>query len=284
MDKSKRFLLVLGLLVGFVWFVTTAAAAEPEPYDDDIFSANELNGAEAPLADPLEPLNRFFFEFNDRLYFWVLKPVATGYAYILADDVRMCVRDFFHNLLTPVRLVNNLLQGKIQNGGIELARFAINSTVGIAGFGDPARTEFGLTPKDEDLGQTLGVYGAGEGFYICWPILGPSSLRDTVGLVGDSFLNPFSYLMASDFGAGAGAYGGRQVNNTSLTLGDYEQFKEASFDPYLAVRDAYGQYRRNKVRDAVEDRNGTIYSENNEKEPEAITMATESSEAAESPR
>ena len=259
MDNMKRLVVVVLLLLGLVGPV--AAVAAEDPYEDDIFSANETNGNDAPLADPLEPVNRFFFEFNDRLYFWILKPVATGYANVVAEDIRMCVRDFFHNLLTPVRLVNNLLQGKVQNSGVELARFAINSTLGVAGLGDPAKTEFGLSPKDEDLGQTLGVYGAGEGFYICWPILGPSSLRDTVGLVGDSFLNPISYLMASDFPAGAGAYGGRQVNASSLTLGEYEQFKAAAFDPYLAVRDAYRQYRRNKVKDATEDKNGSIYSE-----------------------
>jgi len=252
----------------FVLFMTVCLASPKlswcgdDPYlDDDIPVEGEIvAGQDKPLADPLEPLNRVFFHFNDRLYFWVLKPVATGYARVLPGDVRQCVRDFFYNLLTPVRVVNNLLQGKWRNTGVELARFSINTTLGVGGLADAAKSDFGLTPRDEDLGQTLGVYGLGEGIYIHWPILGPSTLRDTVGFAGDSFLNPLSYLLAADTGAGIAAYAGRQVNNTSLTLGDYEQFKAAAFDPYIAVRNAYKQYRRNKVRDQDGEKDSTIYS------------------------
>ncbi len=218
--------------------------------DEEIAFENE--GAPMDMAfDPLEPVNRVFFHFNDKLYFWVVKPVAQGYAYVLADDVRICVRDFFHNLLAPVRVVNNLLQGKVRNSGVELARFLINSTLGVAGLGDPARREFGLVPREEDLGQTLGVYGVGEGIYICWPIFGPSNLRDTVGLVGDAFLSPLTYLSASDTGAGLAAQAGGEVNKTSLTIGDYEDFKESAIDPYIALRDAYRQYRRKKINDTA---------------------------------
>jgi len=257
MNSWKNFAVIVSLLVALMGIKVVPAAAAADPLVDDAAGAGEANGV--AMADPLEPMNRFFFEFNDRLYFWVLKPVANGYSTVIAEDVRMSIRDFFNNLLAPVRIVNNLLQGKMENTATEIGRFVINSTLGVAGFGDPAKNEFGLERKEEDLGQTLGTYGAGEGFYICWPLLGPSSARDTVGLVGDSFLNPLSYLAASDLGAGAGAYGGREVNSTSLTLGDYEDFKEASFDPYLAVRDAYQQYRRNKIVDAGQA--GSLYKE-----------------------
>ena len=256
--NSGKGIVVVCLVLALLGLPVSPVGAAADPYVDDMASANEVNGIEA-IADPLEPMNRFFFEFNDRLYFWVLKPVATGYRTVVAEDVRMSIRDFFHNLLAPVRIVNNLLQGKMENTATEVGRFVINSTLGVAGFGDPAKNEFGLERKEEDLGQTLGVYGAGDGFYICWPLLGPSSLRDSVGFVGDSFLNPLSYVMASDFGAGAATYGGREVNDTSLTLGDYEDFKEAAFDPYIAVRDAYQQYRRNKVTDA--SRESSLYKE-----------------------
>lgn len=203
------------------------------------------------VSDPLEPVNRAFFHFNDKLYFWVVKPASQGYSYLLAEDVRMCVRSFFKNLLAPVRIVNNLLQGKVTDSGIETARFVVNSTLGIAGLADPAKNEFGLSPKDEDLGQTLGVYGVGEGIYFCWPFFGPSNVRDTVGFAGDFFLSPVSYLAMSDGGAGVAVQAGREVNNTSLTLGDYEDFKEASIDPYVALRDAYRQYRQKKIRDVA---------------------------------
>ncbi len=202
-------------------------------------------------SDPLEPVNRVFFHFNDKLYFWVVKPASQGYAYFIAEDVRMCVRSFLKNLLAPVRIVNNLLQGKVVNSGVETARFVINSTLGVAGLADPAKNEFGLSPKDEDLGQTMGVYGIGEGIYICWPFLGPSNVRDTLGRAGDFFLSPVSYLAMSDSGAGLAVEAGREVNNTSLTLGDYEDFKESAIDPYIALRDAYRQYRQKKIRDVA---------------------------------
>jgi len=202
-------------------------------------------------SDPLEPLNRVFFHFNDKVYFWVLKPVSKGYAYVVAEDVRVCVRSFLKNLLAPVRIVNNLLQGKVVNGGVEAARFVINSTVGVIGLVDPAKNEFGLSPKDEDLGQTLGVYGLGEGIYICWPFFGPSNVRDTLGLAGDFFLSPISYLAMSDTGAGMAVQAGGEVNNTSLALGDYEDFKDSAIDPYVALRDAYRQSRQKQILDVV---------------------------------
>ncbi len=203
------------------------------------------------VSDPLEPVNRAFYHFNDKLYFWAVKPVSQGYAYLIAEDVRMCVRSFLKNLLAPVRIVNNLLQGKVVNSGVETARFVINSTLGIAGLADPAKNEFGLSPKDEDLGQTLGVYGLGEGIYICWPFFGPSNVRDTIGLAGDFFLSPVSYLAMSDAGAGVAIEAGKEVNNTSLTLGDYEDFKESAIDPYVSLRDAYRQYRQKKIHDVA---------------------------------
>lgn len=218
-----------------------------DPWDDDPW--DEGTRDDKTLPDPLEPLNRVFFTFNDRLYVWVLDPVARGYASTLPEDVRLCFRRFFRNLKAPVRVVNNLLQGRVRDSGTELARFTINTTVGIAGLTDPAADTFGIKQRDADLGQTLGIYGLGDGFYINWPLAGPSTLRDSVGAAGDSLVNPFSRLMAEDIRAGAAVYSGRTVNNVSLQLGEYERFTEAAFDPYIAVRDVYWQYRRSKIRD-----------------------------------
>ncbi|MGV1099268.1 MlaA family lipoprotein [Thiovibrio sp. JS02] len=261
MKLTKHLLQKMLMTVCCALFLSLGSLAAAQE-DEASFADEPAFGEEQPMSmasDPLEPVNRVFFHFNDKLYFWVLKPAAQGYAYFLADDVRISVRDFFHNLLTPVRVVNNLLQGKVKDSGIEVARFVINSTLGVAGFGDPAKREFGLAPRDEDLGQTLGVYGMGEGIYICWPVFGPSNVRDTLGLVGDAFLNPLTYLAASDTGAGLAAQAGREVNNTSLTTGDYEDFKESALDPYIALRDAYRQYRLKKIRDAVMGKD-SVYS------------------------
>lgn len=231
--------------VGLVWAGNGMDGEEIDYFFDDDMEDEEVGA----VCDPLEPMNRFFFHFNDKLYFWLLKPVSQGYGYVVPEPLRGCIKKAFHNLLVPIRVVNNLLQGKIKDSGIELSRFVINSTVGILGMADPASDEFDLKPSNEDLGQTLATYGMGNGFYLCWPFIGPSTARDSLGLVGDSFFNPLSYLYLSDAGAGIAAYSGRVVNCTSLTIGDYDSFIEASFDPYIAMRDAYLQYRDTKIKD-----------------------------------
>jgi len=144
------------------------------------------------IPDPFEPLNRAFFEFNDKLYFYALKPIATGYKAVVPEPARVGVSDFFNNLSFPVRFANCLLQGKGEGAAMEFARFIINTFMGIGGFVDVASQE-GFKKYDEDLGQTFGAWGAGPGFYICWPFLGPSSARDTIGSVGDGFLDPVNY-------------------------------------------------------------------------------------------
>ncbi len=231
---------------------TSGAAAPPA---DNTAEAPEAPAAadevgEAPaatVADPLEPVNRALFAFNDKAYFWVMKPVAQGYRAVVPQDVRVSVRNFFSNLGTPARFANNLLQGKLKGAGTELLRFVLNSTVGMAGLFDPAETGYHIRKRDEDLGQTLGRYGLGQGFYIVWPILGPSTGRDTVGLAGDAFLDPVNYL--SDPWAAAGVKAFKSENEVSLSIGDYEDLKKSSLDPYAAVRDAYLQNRAKKVRE-----------------------------------
>ncbi|NIP49124.1 MAG: VacJ family lipoprotein, partial [Phycisphaerae bacterium] len=138
--------------------------------------------------DPLSGYNRVMTQVNDRVYFWALKPVAQGYSAVVPEPARLAVGRFFRNLLMPVHFANNLLQLKPKGAMTELARFAINSTVGVLGFADPAQKHFDLQPYPEDFGQTLGYYGVGSGFHIVLPLLGPSNLRDTVGLIPDHFL------------------------------------------------------------------------------------------------
>jgi phospholipid-binding lipoprotein MlaA len=198
------------------------------------------------IADPIEPFNRAMYHFNDRLYFWVLKPVAEGYSKVVPEPARISVSNFFSNLWTPVRLVNCLLQVNPMGALTELFRFMINSTIGVAGLFDPASSEeINLQAQDEDFGQTLGFYGVGQGFYIVWPILGPSSPRDTVGRVGDYFTYPISYL--DPWYVWTAVRGYEEVNDVSLRIGDYEALKDAAIDPYVAIRDAYVQYRQKKV-------------------------------------
>jgi len=204
-------------------------------------------GAE-PIADPVEPINRAFFHFNDKLYFWVFKPVATGYKTIIPEDGRVGVHNFFSNFTTPGRLANCLLQARFKGAGNETLRFVINTTFGLGGLLDTAKKEFNIEKQEADFGQTLGVWGMGPVFYIHWPILGPSTLRETVGYVGDTLLDVRTYLPREFLIVNVSAWGLDKVNETSLTLGEYESLKKAALDPYIAVREAYYQYRQNKIK------------------------------------
>jgi phospholipid-binding lipoprotein MlaA len=199
------------------------------------------------IADPLEPFNRAMYEFNDKMYFWVLKPVARGYSTVVPEKARVGVDNFLSNMKFPIRFINSLLQADFGAAATEVGRFMVNTIWGIGGLLDPASgNQINLAKQDRDFGQTLGVYGVGQGFYINWPILGPSSPRDTVGLAGDYFLQPSAYLDPWTIWLGIKAY--EKVNSTSLVIGDYESLKEAAIDPYVAIRDAYVQYRLKKVK------------------------------------
>ncbi|MFP5212467.1 MAG: VacJ family lipoprotein [Acidobacteriota bacterium] len=222
----------------------TAMAAAAEPNDDeeqDPFAAKSES-----VKDPLEGFNRAVFKFNDKLYFWFIKPVAQGYSFVFPAPLRKSIRNGFTNILVPVRFTNCLLQGKVKGAGVELARFTINSTIGVGGLFDVAGDSFKLTAYDEDLGQTLGAYGLGHGMYLVLPFFGPSSARDAFGMAGDSFLDPI-YYMPIDWYVSASIKVGKQLNNASLRLGEYEDFKQSAVDPYVSMRHAYIQYRSKEV-------------------------------------
>ncbi len=216
-----------------------------EPSADDDFDLLEEEFAEqmVEVADPLEPLNRIMFSVNDKIHLWVLKPVAKAYKGVVPEPARIGIRNFFSNLSTPARFVNCLLQGKGAAAGTELHRFAVNTTVGVLGFGDPALSEFGLEPAGEDLGQTLAVYGLGNGFYIVWPFMGPSTVRDSVGMAGDQFLNPTRYVEVLEISIGISTV--RGLNASSFYIDTYETLKSEALEPYVAMRQSYIQ-RRNK--------------------------------------
>ncbi|MGD0624520.1 MAG: VacJ family lipoprotein [Thermodesulfobacteriota bacterium] len=200
----------------------------------------------ATIPDPLEPFNRAMFHFNDKLYFWVLKPVAQGYNKVAPERARVSVKNFFTNLGFPMRFLSYLLQADFSGAAAEFGRFAVNTIWGVGGLLDPSSSQQLNLPKgDADLGQTLGVYGVGQGFYLVWPILGPSSARDSVEIAGEYFLYPVGYICPWYEWLGVRAY--EEVNDASLRIGDYESLKEAAIDPYVALRDAYGQYRQKKV-------------------------------------
>jgi phospholipid-binding lipoprotein MlaA len=210
-------------------------------YADDTFKEEKVE-----IADPIEPFNRAMYSFNDKLYFWVLKPVAQGYKAVVPEPARVSVKNFFSNLGFPARFLSCLLQADFSGAATELGRFTINTLWGMGGLLDPSSNkELDLAKQDTDLGQTLGVYGVGHGFYIVWPILGPSSARDSLDIAGDYFLYPLSYV--GPWYTSLGIRPVEIINNTSLRIGDYESLQGAAIDPYVSIRDAYAQYRQKGV-------------------------------------
>lgn len=197
------------------------------------------------LSDPLKSYNRAIFQFNDKLYFYVLKPVAKGYKAILPEQVRTYIRNAISNARMPVRVINCILQRKFCYTADEITRFAVNTTFGMAGLFDPAYSCLKIEKHEEDLGQTLGFYGISEIIPITWPFLGPSNLRDTLGLLGDAFTDPLLYVEPILTPSIATL---NTINETSLTLGEYEKFKESAIDPYISMTNAYTQYRKSQIK------------------------------------
>ncbi|MFO7860020.1 MAG: VacJ family lipoprotein [Desulfosalsimonas sp.] len=216
---------------------------------DEFDEFDEFDGetGSKPVADPLSGYNRWMTGVNDKLYFWALKPAATGYAKVTPAVARRSVGRFFKNLGYPLRFVNNLLQLKIRRAGVETARFVVNTTVGVAGFADPARWWMDMEAYPEDFGQTLGFYGVKSGFHLVLPVMGPSNLRDAVSKIPDRFLNPVAYVDPSEASIAISAYD--RINYTSLHLGEYESLKKDAVDWYIFLRNAYEQNRKKKIQE-----------------------------------
>lgn len=218
--------------------------------DEDFF--NEEIGDESAIYDPLEPINRYVFKFNDYFYSYALEPIAKGYTKITPEPVQKGAGNFFKNLKYPVRLAGNLLQARWDGAWVETGRFAINSTVGILGVMTPADDYEGFEPiPAEGVGQAFGAWGIGEGPYLVLPGLGPSNLRDLAGFIGDLTVLPLTRpisliddwnwewrlaLDSTDF-----------IVRSPSIFERYERTKGSAIDPYSAVKNGYTQYRRAAV-------------------------------------
>lgn len=225
------------------------AASKPvsdTDFDADFGDFSHGSIPEKLINDPFESVNRKVFWVNDKLYFYLFKPVASGYRLVVPRQTRVSVGNVFSNLAGPIRAGNALLQFKFREFGTELYRFVVNSTFGIGGLFDPAESIAGVKPQIEDFGQTLGSYGLGHGFYLILPIVGPSSLRDGVGGFVDSFADPLKYthLETSEY---LGVKLFDVTNRLSLDRDTYEGIVRDSLDPYLFIRAAYAQRRHTQV-------------------------------------
>lgn len=196
--------------------------------------------------DPLESYNRGMFKFNRAVDNAITKPIAKGYKAITPDPLDRGITNFFNNIADVTSAVNNLLQFKLSRAGSDVGRLVVNTTVGILGFFDVA-TNMGLPSYKEDMGQTFGYWGDTTSPYLMLPLLGPSTLRDTVGLVGDVFTSPLFNLEKNRVYWGLIALNVVDTRADLLTAGQI--LEEAAVDPYIFLRDAYLQRRRNQIFD-----------------------------------
>jgi phospholipid-binding lipoprotein MlaA len=222
--------------------------------------------------DPIEKINRKVFWFNDHLDMYVLEPVARGWDRVLPDPVQHSIANFFQNARSPIVIINDLLQGKPRDSGRDVGRFAVNTTVGVLGFMDPA-TKWGLEQHNEDFGQTLGVWGILPGPFLMLPVLGPSNPRDGIGLIGDWAFSIYPFFVDQYVLLGARVID--TVNARSQLLAEIKNAKEASVDYYTFVRDAYFQRRQALVNDNAETGNEDLYFLEDESSP-AKAPASES--------
>jgi phospholipid-binding lipoprotein MlaA len=198
-------------------------------------------------SDPWEAFNEVMFNFNrEILDRYILKPVATAWDFVLPDPVQKGVHNFFDNLSVVRRVMNNALQLKFQGAGKEVARFAINSTVGLVGFFDVAKDGFGIEQSDEDMGQTFGVWGSPPGPFLVLPFLPPLTVRDGIGFLIDTAMTPYIYFIP--WYASIGGNVTNVVNERSLNLDTFERVAESTIDLYSAVRNAHLQRRAAAIR------------------------------------
>ncbi len=198
-------------------------------------------------SDPLEPVNRAIYSFNDYFDRGVARPVARGYVRVVPDFARTGVRNFFHNLLEPVTIVNAALQGKAHQTVSDTLRFGFNSLFGVFGVFDVS-TGWGLPRHREDFGQTFATWGFGEGWYLVLPFLGPSNVRDGVGLIPASYVQPVPYLTDDPY-VRWGAYGLYYISQRADLLSASNVLDAAAIDAYLQVREAYRQKRWRDIYD-----------------------------------
>jgi phospholipid-binding lipoprotein MlaA len=208
----------------------------------------EAGSGEPVVEDPFEGYNRFMFDVNEGIYDYVMEPVARGYRYVLPIDIRIIIRNLFHNASAPVRLVSSLLQGELNKSGRVLGRFLINTTAGLGGMFDVAGQEYEIAKVNEDMEQALGAHEFPTGPYIVLPFFGPSTGRGVAGRVFDTFLSP-TVLLGAPTVISTGLTVEETVNNVSFIIDDKKALEQGVLDPYESMRDFHLQYRKKLLRE-----------------------------------
>lgn len=233
------------LAVAVALLLVSACATAPDPTDTIAYAEYQERN------DPMEPFNRGVFQVNRGLDAMFLKPAAQFYRGLTPPIIQDAVTNFLSNLRSPIILANDLLQGEFERAGVTTVRFLINTTLGVGGLGDPA-TDLGFEKHEEDFGQTLAVWGVGEGPFLMLPVIGPSNPRDAVGLAVDSFVfDPITVMGMVEGGGWATAsrirYGFTLIDARSRNYEALEDIERNSLDPYASLRSLYRQYRQKEI-------------------------------------
>lgn len=204
------------------------------------------------VSDPLEPVNRAVFWFNDQLDIYVLEPIARGYDEVTPQPVKHSVTNFFRNLASPIYMASNLVQLKADRFLISFTRFLVNSTIGVGGLFDPA-SSMNLPYRYDDLGTALGYWGVPPGPFLVVPIVGPYNFRDGFGAIADSFASPIYYINYTNadsdtkLAVTVGARLAQGIDRRARNIKNIETAKEASLDYYGFTRKAYSQHRQGLI-------------------------------------
>lgn len=230
--------LVSALFISSTLLVSGCASTQPITKGDGVSAATPNS------VDPYEGFNRSMYGFNLTVDKYLLKPVADSYRFVTPNFMQSGVTNFFNNLKGINVVLNDLLQGKFEQGAADTGRFLTNSTFGVLGLFDVA-TDMGLQANVEDFGQTLAVWGVDQGPYLVLPLLGPTTLRDGGGIIVDRAANPGTYV------PGTGIIEG--ISERANAEGALNFIDEAALDPYIFTRESFLQYRRNLINDGKAD-------------------------------
>lgn len=249
-----RALLPRSLLLAACVLTTLAACATRPPASDPDALAEYKQ-----VNDPLEPTNRVFYKVNEGLDTIILKPAAIVYSHVVPDRLRTGIHNVLTNLGTPVQLGNDMLEGKPRRAGDTTMRFLINTTVGVLGFFDVAKS-WGYPDHDADFGMTLASWGVPEGPFLFLPVLGPTDPRDAVGFGVDTTADPFGWVGQGTAVTAArwGRFGLTAVDQRSRVLGEIDQIKKTALDPYATFRSLYRQHRHSQIETMLNDDRHTI--------------------------
>ncbi len=237
-----------GTLTAVLPLLAAGCADKPPANDPDAVAEYEQTN------DPLEPTNRFFYRVDDTLQRYTLKPVAEGYIAVVPAPARSGIHNFLSNLSTPVVLANDVAEAKSRRAGTTFMRFMINSTAGVLGVFDVAKT-VGYRAHDAGFNQTLGVWGVGPGPYLYLPVIGPNSPRSVVGFAVDQVTDPFTYVPKGIYlrTFNWARYGLTTIDTYASILPDYEKVKAGALDPYATVRSLYRQHTQSAIDAARND-------------------------------